>query len=127
MNGRVVHFEIPYDDKDRACRFYGEAFGWELATWGKGEYTLVGTGPTGESGPTEPGFINGGLMQRGDPVRGPVVTIAVEDVEEALSRVEELGGARVVDKQAVGDMGFAAYFRDSEGNLIGLFQPTMGG
>jgi len=126
MNGRVAHFEIPYDDKDRACTFYGEAFGWELSTWGKGEYTLVGTGPTGESGPTEPGFINGGLMQRGEPVQGPVVTIVVEDVDATLSRVEELGGSRAVDKQAVGDMGFAAYFRDPEGNLMGLFQPTMG-
>jgi len=30
MAGRVVHFEIPYDDGERARRFYAEAFGWQL-------------------------------------------------------------------------------------------------
>ena len=55
MSCRVVHFEIPFDDGDRARAFYGDAFGWEM------DYTIVMTGPTDEqSGPTEPGFINGG-------------------------------------------------------------------
>ncbi len=27
MSGRVVHFEIPYDDGDRARAFYAQAFG----------------------------------------------------------------------------------------------------
>ena len=30
MSGRVVHFEIPYDDGERARRFYKEAFDWQL-------------------------------------------------------------------------------------------------
>ena len=28
MSGRVVHFEMPYDDGPRARAFYGELFGW---------------------------------------------------------------------------------------------------
>ncbi len=124
MNGRVVHFEIPYDDKDRACRFYGEAFGWELATWGKGEYTLVGTGPTGESGPTEPGFINGGMFKRSEefPGKSPNIVIDVPSIDEALRKVEAAGGKTVTEKMPVGDMGFAGYFTDTEGNLIGLWE-----
>jgi predicted enzyme related to lactoylglutathione lyase len=27
MSGKVVHFEIPFDDGDRARTFYGETFG----------------------------------------------------------------------------------------------------
>jgi len=35
---------------------------------------------------------------------------------------EQLGGKTVQKKMPVGDMGFAAYFKDTEGNVIGLFQ-----
>src|ERR671929_237299 len=27
---KIVHFEIPFDDKKRAMKFYSEAFGWKL-------------------------------------------------------------------------------------------------
>ncbi len=122
MHGRVVHFEIPYEDGDRARSFYGEAFGWDLQSWGDGEYTLVSTGPTGEQGATEPGFINGGMMQRQAPYGSPIVVIAVDDVDASLAEVERLGGTTVTAKQPVGDMGWSAYFKDPEGNLMGLFQ-----
>ena len=60
MTGRVVHFEIPFDDGDRARSFYGDAFGWQIMQMPEMGYTIVMTGPTDqESGPTEPGFING--------------------------------------------------------------------
>ena len=29
--GKVVHFEIPFDDKARAMEFYSSCFGWQLA------------------------------------------------------------------------------------------------
>ena len=32
MSGRVVHFEVPFDDGDRARSVYKEAFGWQLQT-----------------------------------------------------------------------------------------------
>ena len=43
--GKVVHFEIPADNLDRAKNFYGSIFGWELQTMpmGEGEYTSVMT------------------------------------------------------------------------------------
>ena len=43
-------------------------------------------------------------------------------MEKALETVGGLGGSTVVGKQPVGDMGFAAYVKDSEGNVIGLWQ-----
>ena len=30
MSGKVVHFEIPFDDGERARAFYGETFGWQM-------------------------------------------------------------------------------------------------
>jgi uncharacterized protein len=122
MGGRVVHFEIPFDDQERAASFYGEAFGWNLVPMPEMSYVLVTTGPSDEGPPSEPGFINGGMLTRGEPVRSPVVVLDVEDIDATLKDVERLGGTSVSEKQPVGDMGFAAYFKDSEGNVLGLWQ-----
>jgi predicted enzyme related to lactoylglutathione lyase len=122
MPGRVVHFEIPYDDGDRARSFYGEAFGWQLMTMPDMGYTLVMSGPSGDQGPTEPGFINGGMMERQGPFTAPNIVIDVDNIEDALKAVEDAGGTTVLERQQVGDMGFSAYFKDPEGNVIGLWE-----
>jgi predicted enzyme related to lactoylglutathione lyase len=126
MSGRIVHFEIPFDDQERASAFYEKAFDWQLASMPGMGYTLVTTGPSGDAGPTEPGFINGGMLQRQSPITSPVLTIDVDDIEAALTTIGELGGSTVRGKEPVGDMGFAAYFTDSEGNLVGLWQNATG-
>jgi uncharacterized protein len=124
MSGRVVHFEIPYDDGDRARSFYKELFGWQLVTMPQmGGYTLVMSGPSGDQGPTEPGFINGGMLSRQDsPASGTVVVVDVDSIDETLERIGRLGGTTVSPKSPVGDMGFAAYATDPEGNVVGLWE-----
>lgn len=57
-----------------------------------------------------------------EPVKNPVITIQVDDIDASLKRIEQLGGSVVRKKMAVGDTGFAAYFKDSEGNVLGLWQ-----
>lgn len=122
MAGRVVHFEMPFDDGDRARTFYEKAFGWQLMPMPEMGYTLVMSGPSGDQGPTEAGFINGGMMQRQEPFTAPNIVIDVENLEDALKAVKEAGGSTVAERQAVGTMGFTAYFKDSEGNLVGLWE-----
>jgi uncharacterized protein len=123
MTGRVVHFEVPFDDADRARDFYREVFGWQIQPMPEMNYNMVSTGPTSDQGmPSEPGFIGGGMMQRQAPVNSPVITLEVDDIDATINAVEKHGGAAVGEKMAVGDMGFAAYFSDSEGNLMGLWQ-----
>ena len=122
MSGRVVHFEIPFDDAERAYAFYREAFGWQVQPVPDMNYTMVSTGPAGDQGPTEPGYIGGGLMHREGEFTHPVVTIDVDDIDKALETIGSLGGSTVAPKMPVGDMGWAAYFRDPEGNTVGLWQ-----
>ena len=123
MGGRVVHFEVPFDDGDRARSFYKEAFDWQIMEMPEMGYTIVMTGPSNDSGPTESGFINGGLLSREQAATaGPVVVIDVENIEAALEKIGGQGGSTVVGKTPVGDMGFAAYFTDSEGNVMGLWE-----
>jgi len=120
---KVVHFEVPYDDVDRAHTFYREAFGWQLQSMPGMGYTMVTTTPADESGrPSEPGSVNGGMLARQGPITSPVITIGVDDLDDALARIEKLGGSVAIGRQAVGDMGFSAYVTDTEGNLIGLWQ-----
>lgn len=123
MSGRVVHFEMPYDDKDRATTFYREAFGWRVEEMPGFDYSFVTTGPAGDDGAaSEPGYIGGGMTPREDPVTGPVITIDTDDVTAALERVVELGGSVIQERTPVGDMGFTGYFRDTEGTVVGLWE-----
>jgi predicted enzyme related to lactoylglutathione lyase len=131
VNGQVVHFEIPVDDRERASAFYRSAFGWEVTELPETGYSMLDTsaaaarataGSDADGAPSAVGAVNGGMLQR-DPHRtSPVVTIDVDDIDEALRTVEELGGATVLPKQAIPGMGFTAYFSDSEGNVLGLWQ-----
>ena len=93
MSGKVMHFEIPFDDGDRARGFYGETFGWQMVPVPGMDYTMVMTGPTDEEqGPTEPGFINGGMFERSAEFAGkaPNLVIDVASVDEALRMVDAL-------------------------------------
>jgi uncharacterized protein len=109
MPNKVVHFEIPADDLDRAQKFYGDAF--------------VSTVPTNAEGmPTESGGINGDMLRRQDPVRNVTIVVGVDDIDATLEKIVHGGGKVVREKRSVGP-GCAAYFQDSEGNVVGLFQP----
>ena len=120
---RVVHFEVPFDDADRAHSFYREAFGWQLQSMPGMGYTLATTTPSDATGrPSEPGGVNGGMLARQGPITAPVITIGVEDLDDALARIAKLGGSVAIGRQPVGEMGFSAYVHDTEGNLIGLWQ-----
>lgn len=120
---KVVHFELPADDVERAQAFYREAFGWQLTSMPGTGYTLVTTTPTGADGaPSEPGGINGGMLARTGPITAPIITVGVDDIDAALATVERLGGKIALGRQPVGAMGFSAYFVDPEGNVVGLWQ-----
>jgi hypothetical protein len=120
---KIVHFEIPVDDLGRAKDFYGSTFGWGLEDAQEMPYTLVRTVPVDEKRmPTEPGAINGGMMQRSTDVSSPVLTIEVGSVSAALERVAVAGGSVVVPRQEISGMGAFAYFKDTEGNTLGLWE-----
>ncbi len=124
MKGKVIHFEIPADNLTRAQNFYKNTFGWQINAMPEMNYTMVGTTESDENGmPKAPGAINGGMTKRQAPVSAPVITIGVDDIDAALKTVEQNGGKTLVKKTDIGqNMGFTAYFKDSEGNIVGLYQ-----
>jgi predicted enzyme related to lactoylglutathione lyase len=123
---KVVHFEIPAEDLERAKNFYGSIFGWELTTMPMpgGEYTTVKTTPVDEQTqlPSEVGAINGGMFQRTTELPSPVITIDVEAIDDALQQIEANGGSTVTPRTEIAGMGAFAYFTDPEGNVLGLWE-----
>jgi predicted enzyme related to lactoylglutathione lyase len=125
--GKVVHFEIPADDIARAKEFYGSIFGWQLQDMegeAMGGYTLAMTTSVDQATqvPTEPGAINGGLMKRSGDTPSPVITIEVDGIDDALKKVEAEGGSTVQTRTEIPGMGAFAYFKDPEGNVMGLWE-----
>lgn len=124
---KVVFFEIPVDNLTRAGKFYGAAFDWKINELPEMHYTQIGTVEADRMGirgtPKEPGAINGGMVERGrQPTQTPVIYVKVENIDQAAALIEKNGGKIVKSKTPVGDFGFAAYFKDTEGNTIGLWQ-----
>lgn len=120
----VVHFEIPTDDLGRAKKFYADTFGWEVIDMPELEYTLVHTVETDKEQqmPKKPGAINGGMFPRQSDMPNVQVHINVKSIDESLDQIKENGGEVVREKTPVGDMGFVANFKDSEGNVLGLWE-----
>lgn len=123
---KVIHFEFPWDDKERAKKFYQEVFNWKPFEWEAMGYTSWQTGAVDEKmQPTEPGFINGGSSKRDPEMPHPMFYMQTEDIDATLQKIEANGGTIVRGKTALGEngeYGFLAWFKDSEGNILGLSQ-----
>jgi uncharacterized protein len=121
---RVSHFEIHADNPDRAIQFYTGLFGWQFQKWdGPMPYWLVTTGPDSEPG------INGGLMKRMGPppadmqaVNAYVCTTIVPNLDASVEKALATGGTIALPKMPVPGVGWLAYVKDTEGNILGVMQ-----
>jgi predicted enzyme related to lactoylglutathione lyase len=123
---KVVHFEIPADNLNRANRFYSAVFGWKITPAPKMEdqYHMAYTVEVDKKMmPKEPGAINGALMTReGQGSKYPVLVIDVPSLDAYLKKIQKAGGKVVMPKQKVMDMGWYARVTDTEGNVIGIWE-----
>lgn len=116
--GRVVHFEIPADDPERAVGFYRELFGWKIEDANVGmPYWLVTTGEDPQPG------VDGAIMARGGTANTVTNTVAVDSADETLARVRDLGGEVVTDVMPIPGVGRFAYCKDLDDNLFGVLEP----
>jgi predicted enzyme related to lactoylglutathione lyase len=118
----LAYFEVPADDLKRAKRFYKDLLNWEFAKTDNPdiplEYWMITTGPAEEN------TVNmGGMYQRPGPMAGILTYVKVEQLDEALAKVESLGGRIVNPKMSVKMVGSMATVVDTEGNMIALWEP----
>jgi uncharacterized protein len=124
MQNAINWFEIPAADFDRAVTFYSNVLGTEIQ---KAEFM----------GEPQAFFPNaqtatsvGGAIVRSDrltpSMTGTLVYLnlgTIENLEQALGRVESSGGKLLMPKTDIGDPGFIGIIQDSEGNGIGFHAP----
>jgi uncharacterized protein len=123
----VVHFEMPYADRERMAQFYESAFGWQTQLLGEemGHYVLATTTETDAQGPKTPGAINGGFFpQKPDwPAQHPSIVIAVDNIKDAVGRVTAAGGEVLGEPMEIPGVGHYVSFIDTEGNRVSMLQP----
>jgi len=128
----VVHFEMPAADKQRVADFYSKAFGWKMQQMGPelGNYVLATTCEMDDKNvPKQPGMINGGFFEKTKPNEPPHVVLSVDNIQASMKQVEAAGG-KVIGGQKPGEpdnipgVGLYVSFVDTEGNTVGMLQPT---
>ena len=123
----VVHFEMPYDNRERLAKFYESAFGWQMQMLGDdmGNYVLATTTETDQNGPKKPGAINGGFFPNKPdwPAQHPSVVIAVDDIKQAIRKVAGAGGKVLGEPMEIPGIGQYVSFTDTEGNRVSMLQP----
>ncbi len=128
----VVHFEMPYDNRERIARFYEAAFGWKMQMLGEdmGDYVLATTAEAGAGAGARPGAaagaINGGFYTRRPdwPAQYPSVVIAVQNIRESMAKVSAAGGKLLGEPMEIPRVGQYVSFFDTEGNRVSMLQPS---
>jgi uncharacterized protein len=113
MSGKLVHFEVPVQDTDRAKQFYGGVFGWDFgdSAMPDMEYYMVRTGED-----------QGGAVYPADkPSSEIIIYFDTDDIDASIAKVRELGGT-ADDKQPVPPHGWFSGCKDTEGNSFSLWQ-----
>jgi predicted enzyme related to lactoylglutathione lyase len=118
---RVVHFEIHATNPQRLAKFYADAFGWSVNHIPQFDYWILDTG-TGEG-------VSGGLLKRrgpaapdGAPVNAFVCSLGVESVDDSFKKALDAGATEALPKHAIAGVGYQAYIKDPDNNIVGLHQ-----
>lgn len=112
---RIIHFEIPANKPEESMLFYQQVFGWKFQQFAGQEYWLAETGAANEAG------INGAIIKRRDPAQPLSNSIQVPDMDKALKAIAAAGGQVVVPKTEMPGGSFA-FFKDPDGNILGLWE-----
>lgn len=116
MAGRQLanHIEFSANDPTAAGTFFRELFGWESHYDKALDYHMFSNGER-----------SGGAFVKvdGTNVKPGYVCVYVnsDDIDADLAKVQSLGGAVMVPKTAIPNMGWFAIFSDPTGNPIGLY------
>lgn len=114
---RIFFFEINAGDPEKVIKFYETVFGWKITKWeGPIDYWLVETGDENDPG------IDGGIMKRENLSSTIYSIIEVSSIEDNIKKIEENGGKIIAPKMPIPGFGYEAYFKDSDGNVLGIFE-----
>ena len=121
MKNSINWFEIPVSNILRAIHFYASVLSVKIERQDMGTYKM---GILAGGGDEQECSEHGALVEGEGYVpseNGTVIYLnANPDLSEALARVENAGGKVLQPKFAIGQYGFIAFFKDTEGNKVAL-------
>ncbi|MBZ5566710.1 MAG: VOC family protein [Acidobacteriia bacterium] len=112
-NGKICYIEMPATDIARSADFYHKVFGWNLRQRGDGHTAFDDS----------VGEVSGTWVLGRPPAAKPglMVYVMVDSVAATLELIAANGG-EIVQPIGVDAPEITARFRDSAGNVIGLYQ-----
>lgn len=123
----VVHFEMPYDNRERMAKFYKSVFDWQIEMLGPemGHYVLATTAVSDARPRAPAGSINGGFYPRNPewPAQHPSIVIGVADIKTSMKKVASAGGQVLGEPMDIPEVGEYVSFFDTEGNRVSMLQP----
>lgn len=121
MKSVVTWFEIPVSDIKQSKAFYEHVFQFEMSDMQVKEEKLAVFPATEVSGALleEPGYTG--------PERAVILYLNIPDtIEAVLARAEEKGGEIRTSRTVIDEeVGWAATFKDLDGNVIGLYESVQ--
>jgi uncharacterized protein len=117
MANPFVHVELHTQDPEKAKKFYGELFDWELEDVPDMNYTIIKVGEgTG-----------GGMMKSPMPDAMPqwVPYVLVDDIAASTEKAKSLGAKVLTELMEVPGMGWFSMLLDPTGAAFALWKPNM--
>jgi predicted enzyme related to lactoylglutathione lyase len=121
LHNAINWFEIPVTDFVRAKKFYSAIYEFDMPEMTMGDLTMGFLLHDRDKGGL------GGAIAHGEGYTPSATGIKIylnggEDLNTVLNRVEAAGGKITLPKTLIApDMGYMAFFSDTEGNSIGLY------
>lgn len=117
MINKMTHFAIYIDDIERAKKFYDRVFDWGFNSYGQEDFLQIKADKSGD------GELIGAMQSRKyspvtDKIIGLECTISVENIDQTIEKVKNMGGQVLMPKTVIPYVGYIAKFLDTEGNLI---------
>ena len=72
--------------------------------------------------PVDPNDADGVFTPRNEFVKAPVLLIPTNDIDETIEKEKAAGGEILNEKEKVGEFGYSAYGKDTEGTVFCLWQ-----
>jgi len=113
----LCHLDIPVENQERAKKFYTDVFGWTFTSW-KDYYTLFSS--NNKKYPLAGGIYT--EKETSKRISLPTTYIAVPDINSHLKKIKDNGGEVTKERSPIGEIGFFANWKDTEGNAFSLWE-----
>jgi len=115
--GDFCHIEFPTTDPEKTRTFFSEIFDWTFEVIPGFETYMMFQTPGGLGG-----GVNSGPNAEAPTAQGPILHLEVDEIEAALTQVQNHGGRTIVPKTKISDeFGHFAVFLDNVGSRFALW------